>query len=213
MDPLDSTKTIAPAEAAAKAGAPPFAPGIKTIAGALLLFLWIAWYSLLPAWPLESIGIFLLGMIYAGILVILFLIRCRKVGNTDGTMSASHLIRWSVIWVLGVLAIVLMNGWGRHIGFDLSRADMDRLVQRARSSPKQYLELHQRVGIYRVSRISCGQDTLGHFEDNWICEIVLTDADDDHGGFYYAPKPTMFENYPGTMALGGGWFTWRHYPT
>ena len=211
MNPLQPIfKFVASVEASVGPGSPPFAPGIKTIAGALFLFLWIAWYSRLPAWPLDSLVVFFVGIAYIGILLVLFLIRLWRMRTPGGAMKFSHLVRWSVIWLLFYLAFTLMDGWGRHLGFDSSRADMDRLVQRARSSPQQYIELNQRVGIYRVSRISCEKDPL---EKDWSCLISLPDADSDHGGFYYSPKSSVYDTYPGSMDLGGGWHTWRHYPT
>jgi hypothetical protein len=92
---------------------------------------------------------------------------------------------------------------------------MNRLLERATASPQHHLELNEWVGLYQVERVNCSNDVIGNsnIREGWNCEIVLADSFLGNSGFYYLPKTATYKPEEGETPLGGGWYSWHHFPT
>lgn len=131
-------------------------------------------------------------------------------------MSPREKLRWCFPPALFVVALFLsFSGLGYRLGFALSRGPMNRLLERATASPQHHLELNEWVGLYQVERVNCSNDVIGNFNirEGWNCEIVLADSFLGNSGFYYLPKTATYKPEEGETPLGGGWYSWRHFPT
>lgn len=130
-------------------------------------------------------------------------------------MSPVEKFRWRFPPALfAVVLVLLLSGQGYRVGFALSRGPMDRLLQRALASPQRHLEMNQWVGLYQVESVNCSSDAPGKFDTNeaWSCSVVLADSFLGNSGFYYLPKKADYKPEPGETPLGGGWYSWRHFP-
>jgi hypothetical protein len=198
-------------------GGAQYIPGKVIFIIALVLFVPHAWFSLFPTWPLISIPVSLGWFVFTCVLTVNTFMRNSGLRRTGTTMAREEKIRWSLAWGICLLALLLRLGLGYVIGFQLSRPAMNRLVERARvAPPKEYWEIHEWAGLYRVQSVQCNvHPMVTPAADAWHCSVTLRDADDGHGGFSYVSKRSHHQPDSSEVgSLGGGWYAWRsHWPT
>jgi hypothetical protein len=192
------------------------APGWPTLLCAITLFILLCWTALWPVWPLRAFIFGVLWFIVLLLLMVRWISRQSSLPPQARTMTTGEKFRWSFPPVLFAIALVLLlSGQGYRIGFAFSRGPMDRLLQRALVSPQHHLELNEWVGLYQVERVNCSNYAIGKSgaHEDWSCEVVLADSFLGNSGFYYLPKIASYKPETGETSLGGGWYSWRHFPT
>jgi hypothetical protein len=192
-------------------------PGWPLQIVAVALFVVTCWYARLPTQPLVWT---LASVVLWPLLLLIWIFRFAMSKTSQRTSLMRILLmdrmRWGSAPGLCLIAFVLVaSGWCCRIGFELSRKQMDRVMQQALASPSDPPTPKGWVGLYRIERVACFRVGIhGEWDPkgDWGCTLTLPDADEGHGGFNYisgrARKPSI-----GERELGGGWFSWYHYPT
>jgi len=124
-------------------------------------------------------------------------------------MSLQAGLRWSSVPVSVIAALALMSsGLGERIGFAICRPEMNRVMQQALASPERPPQV-RRIGPYRINQVTCERTPNSY---DWRCRIALEDANGGNGGFYYTARLPHERWFLKETDLGGGWYSWAHWP-
>jgi hypothetical protein len=192
------------------------APSWPTLIVAIALFLSTCWYARLPAQPLRWVlSALTLWPLFFLTWTLRLAVSTASQPARLGQILRMHPMRWALAPSLCAAAlIVFFSGVCCRIGFELSRTQMDRVMQQALASPDHPPTPQGWVGLYRIERVTCYRSGLHGESDpqgEWGCTFTVAGADEGHGGFNYASahrEPSI-----GERDFGGGWFSWYHYPT